>query len=430
MIKLSEQDLSSDEKNANPYSSLIMYNDDISLNLTIQAAESHHIFNELSNLLNASEHRGIVNLRSQLLKKFINTLFSVHHISIQYKHDLIKELYIIYQIANLFEYYNYTYFKLNRHQFRFKILYPNMLYILIRFFYRTHTYLTKQIRIMFLEFSDKSYLLVDRFDRSVYVDKEIIKSEILCSLLCLGLRKFNPLEIKGMTAFYRQIIRQLFQYYFSRKNITTTYDSFLAVEETISRKQVIPARLCFYRDVLYKMQMEKICHDSELLSQIKYNLTIFKNIIVDNEIQNMYFSSRQDNMIINCNEYKLITIYRDIENRTQFIREIEKLPIIFKLLKSIHIMNPKNKPYARITPQQVKDTVMEELMAPFKCLFSQHYIYDVLQKVGINFSDNLLSGEYINLSTLASVKIDTPSFFIQLKKFIFLCLTKTNHKSI
>lgn len=421
MIKLTDQDFAS-EKNANPYSSLIMYNDDISLNLTIQAAESHHIFNELSNLLNASEHRGIINLRSQLLKKLINTLLTVHYLSIQHKHDLIKELYIIYQIANLFEYYNYNFFKLNRQQFRYKILYPNMLYILIRFFHKTHSYLTRQIKIIFHEVSDKSYLLVNRFDQSAYVDKDIIKSEILCSLLCLGLRKFNPLEVKGITPFYRQIIRQIYHYYFSQKNYSTRYETFLAAEESISRRQNTPARLQLYRDVLYKMQMEKLCTESEVLTQIKYNLSIFKNILVENEIQNMYFSTKQDNMIINCNEYKLITIYKDIENKTHFIKEVQKLPIIFKLLKSIHILNPKNKPYSKITPPQVNQVIIEELMHPFKFLFSENYIYDVLNKVAINFSDNLLSGEYINLSTLASVKIDTPSFFIQLKKFIFLCL--------
>ena len=409
----------------NPYSTLIMYNDDISLNLTIQAAESHNIFNELSNLLAASQNKGIINLRSQILKKFINTLLNVHYTTIKNKTELLRDLFIIYQIGNLFEYYNYNFFKLKRHEFRFKILYPNMLYVLIRFFYTAHTFLTRQINTIYYEFSDKSYLLVNRFEKSYYIDKDLIKSDILCNLVCTGLRKFNPSEVDDAYAFYRQIIRQLFTYYFStNQKFNTCYDTFLSLEETIAKKQIVPTRFHFYRDVLYKMQIEKYCGDSEFLNQIRYNLSIFKNIIVENELQNMYFSSRQDNMMISCNEYKLILIYKDIENNTEFMSELKKLPLIFKLLKSIHILNPKNRPYSHITPNDVKNSVMEELMAPFRHLFSQHYLYDVLNKVASNFTDNLLSGEYINLSTLSSVKIDTHSFFIQLKKFIFLCLNK------
>jgi hypothetical protein len=51
---------------------------------------------------------------------------------------------------------------------------------------------------------------------------------------------------------------------------------------------------------------------------------------------------------------------------------------------------------------------------------------DILDKIAYNFTDNILTGEYINLVTLNSIKISQISFVNQIKDFIILTLDEAN----
>jgi hypothetical protein len=125
-------------------------------------------------------------------------------------------------------------------------------------------------------------------------------------------------------------------------------------------------------------------------------------------------------------EYKLIKVYNDDLINAQTMEKIKKLPTIFKLLKCVHIANPKAKPYndMLIKPELVKSVILDELAYPFKNVFSDGYLQPILTRIADNFVGLVLSGEYINLMTLTSVRIDQISFVEQLKKFVRLCITE------
>jgi hypothetical protein len=250
---------------------------------------------------------------------------------------------------------------------------------------------------------------------------------VLYEFLGNGLKKFNPLEIDNITAFYKSTFRSIFNYYFRKeKRINTIYDSVWDIEQTLENMISMPVRLGIYRDVLYDLQTRKFYEKSPTMTQLSYNYKVFKNVIIGNEFQNVYFSTYRESFILNNNEYKLMKFYNDDIEENGTLEKIKRLPTIYKLLKCVHIINPNSRPYNEmlIKPRAVKIAVMEELVYPFRNMFNETYIHSILDKVADNFTAAILSGEYINLFSLSTMKIDQITFIQQLKKFINICLTE------
>ena len=123
------------------------------------------------------------------------------------------------------------------------------------------------------------------------------------------------------------------------------WSNFWSIENAITSVNT-STRLTVYRDVLYGLEGEKLYKDSPILSQLGYNYKIFRNLIINNEIQDIYMSLDSSNAVgISNNEYKLLKIYDDEIMNERLIDKIRKLPTVFKLLKCVHIINPKGKPH-------------------------------------------------------------------------------------
>ena len=78
-----------------------------------------------------------------------------------------------------------------------------------------------------------------------------------------------------------------------------------------------------------------------------------------------------------------------------------------------------------IKPEQIKSAILDELIHPFKNLFSESYIYGLLEKISDNFIQSVLTGEYLNLLSLSTVKIYQISFIEQVRRFVRICLNRT-----
>ena len=106
------------------------------------------------------------------------------------------------------------------------------------------------------------------------------------------------------------------------------------------------------------------------------------------------------------------------------VKDLNKLPSIYKVLKSVHLISISTSPkFISVHQDVVVSVVADELAVPFKNLLnSDTSIRTVLMKIADNFVNSILSGEYISLQTLAPINMDTMSFVQQLKKFIKLCV--------
>jgi hypothetical protein len=133
-------------------------------------------------------------------------------------------------------------------------------------------------------------------------------------------------------------------------------------------------------------------------------------------------------MAVYCNlddsQYKVLSLYDKIMSDEEFVNELRKLPVIYKLLKSVHLITATTKSKLRSVRREiVVSAVADELAVPFKNLInSDTSIRGVLLNIADNFVHSILCGEYISLQTLAPINMDTLSFVQQLRKFIKLCV--------
>lgn len=401
---------------------------DINLQLSYKMFRKH-ILEDIRNGINSNnEYKNYISINTESIKNFIDELY-ISHDNILTKFDvLVKEIFIIHQICRCFYYYNKTELQLSHQEFRSKIFFPNLIYSLIRFFSKANYFFRDIISSVYFEISKKSYGIIKKFSNASNLDHDIIKADILCEFIGNSIKKFNPLKIDKIYNFYKQVFRNIFYYYFKKSQPDISYHTILNLEssgEELFYLNNNSTRISVYRKILYNIQIEKYCSESNLFDQLNYNYNIFKNVIVNNELQNIYFNSQ--NSLYYNNKLRLMKIYdydKKMSNKT--LNEIMELPLIYKLLKCVHIIsNNKTKPYNEkiIKPQTVKNAILEELMIPFNDIFSGEQIYNILEKISKNFTTNILNGEYLNLVTLNVVKIDQISFITQLRRFVKICLS-------
>lgn len=401
-----------------------------------QSYNSKHIYSKKYNLLydimgdnlkqlSRDSVKSAHTVKLKNLKNYIKKFNMLHSLILSSYDDIVKELYLLHETAKSLEKFNNDVLGLSNQKFRARILYPNIVYILIRMCPNARNFLQTIIKRIYNEINKSSRSIINAHVSSIYLDKEVIKTDILYEFLGNGLKKLNPLDVYNIHGFYTKVFRNIFYYYFKKEQqLHTSLCNIWDIHNILDNNNHSPTRLSIYRDVLYNIQIEKMYKRSPTISQIYYNFSIFQNIVINNELQCMYFSTNTDVNILENNEYKLIKFYDDDLLSNEFIQELKKLPIIYQLLRCIHINNPNVKAHNEmlIKPEVVQHAVIEELMYPFKNFFHENIIYDILSKIAANFTSSILTGEYINPLTLATVKIEQISFITQLKKFINMCI--------
>lgn len=406
-----------------PQPSFDFFVGDVDLNITTKLLETH-LHQEIINNLKCENDFGTACVRSSTMKNFVAKMKENHHDTIHNKSQVIQEMYILYQTCKALKHYNNTVLNFSKIEFRKRILFPNMVYMLVRLLPKANKFLQGTVRSVYSEIGKKSYGVVQRYANSYYLDHDIIKTDVLYTFLGNNITKFNPLEVEYPNKLYPTVFRNLFYYYFKRQNDEQTYIAPIwDIDDHLGQTISSPTRYAVYRDVLYKLQIEKFCKTSPTLDQLNYNFSIFRNVIINNEFQNVYFSCRNDTFMMTDSHYKAMKV-NSIGLDDDILSEIKKLPIIYKLLKSVHLVNPKSRPHNEmlIKSELVKSAVLEELMIPFRNMFNDEHVYGILEQIADNFTKNILSGEYINLLTLTPVKISQISFIKQVREFIKLCL--------
>ena len=387
---------------------------------------------EICHITSNSDKYGFTCISKNTLTAFLKKLELSFENSLTQCDRLTKQMYYLHHICDGLYKYNDRALQLSHERFRASVLFPNLMYILIRYYTKAKGFLQSINLKIFNEHKSKNKGLINKFISSYYIDEEVIKSDVLYSFLGNCLRKYNPLELRSLYGFYARSLRSIYFYYFKTdRHFNVVFMEMADIEKTITSSTNIPIRLLSYRDILYEIQIEKMCEDSITMSQLGYNYGIFKNVILDNEFQSMYYSVHADSFIMKNNQYKLMNLYTDEfsekfegSNEQRLLDELKKIPIIYKLLRCIHIVNPKYKPYNQTTInlELVKIVVLEELSFPFKHMFSETHIQEILENTANNFVKNILTGEYINPITFTTVNINHYSFISQLRTFIKLCI--------
>lgn len=366
-------------------------------------------------------------IKLKKIKKYIDDLTQAYSLLLCNRSQIVKELYLLHQTAKALDRHNKDVLGFSYIQFRNIIYFPNIIFILVRLLPNAKTFLQDSISKVYQEIKNKSNGLVNAHTNSFYLDKDSIRSEILYDFLGNGIKKYSPLDIGNVKAFYKSCFRSIFGFYFKRKRDLSDQDlvSFCFFDTNINKVTSVN-RTSIYKDVLYEIHVQKTQKKHTVLNQLSYNFQIFRNVIVSNEFQNIYQHTKNNDHLIINNEFKLIDFFDDdiFADKPDLLDEIRKLPLIYKLLRCVHIQSSNTVPYNDfvIKPEVVKMVIVEELSSAFKNLFIDSFVSDILNQIAKNFIKNILSGEYINLITFSTVKINQLSFLDQLRKFIRLCL--------
>lgn len=364
-------------------------------------------------------------IRLKKIKKYIDELQETYSLQLCNRSPIVKELYLLHQTAKALEKYNDDVLGFTYPHFRNIIYFPNVLYILIKLLPNATEFLQRSIKQVYQEINNKSNGLINTHINSFYLDADSIKSAVFTNFIGNGIKKFNPIDIGNIKSFYKSCIRSIFNFYFKKKRDLSDQELTCSCFE-VNNTSNITSRTSIYKDVLYSIHVEKTQKKHTILNQLSYNFQIFKNIIVSNEFQNIYQHTKENENSISNNEFKLIDFFDDdiFINKPDLLDEIRKLPLIYKLLRCVHIQSTNTLPYndCLIKPEVVRMVIIEELSSCFKNLFIDSVVMDILDQIARNFIRNILSGEYINLITFSTVRINHISFLEQLRKFIRLCL--------
>ena len=387
------------------------------------------LLNNIGEDLTAIKDNKIQIVQINKIKKYVNRFNEHFKFKLCTRSQIVRELYLLHQTAIVLEKHNDNELYLSYNKHRRSIYFPNLIYLMVRFLPNAKKFIQQNIRKTYQEFKNKSRGLISVHVNSLYLDQDVIKSDVLYDFLGNGIKKFNPLDVGNIKSFYRICFRSVFQYYFrKRRNLEDQECIENAFSDSIEvfQESRVTSRVSIYKDVLYDLHIKKIQKKHIVLSQLSYNFQIFKNIITNNEFQNIYQNMKTSESTIKNIEYQMINFFDDelfLKNPDLF-EKLRKLPLIYKLLRCAHIQGTGSIPYNDflIKPADVTFIIKEELSIPFKNFFIDVHVNDILDQIAKNFVRNVLSGEYINLITFSTVKINHISFIDQLRKFVRLCL--------
>lgn len=378
-----------------------------------------------------------VTFKSRSFQKFFDLFNKYHADSLSTRSNIVRELFILHQFVKAVHRYNIDVLKVQYTHFRSHFYFPNIIYLLIRFLPEARTFIQKNIKTSYASIQKKNSKLIHLFENSIYTDVDVIKTDILYYFLGNIIKKINPYEIKNINAFFRQVFLNCFFYYFkNERSVHSTIVDSWGADGVISEIKSANTRDGMYREVLTSLQVENYREISPTMKQLHYNFSIFKNVIITNEFQTMFLTSQTSEnksfYNIDNSQYKVLSFYNQMTTDENFLKELKKIPLIYKLLKSVHLVtkNTTSK-ITSIKPEVIQTTVVEELSLPFRnILRTDTSIIPVLQKIAENFVMSIIVGEYVNLQTLAPIKVDQLSFLIQLRKFIKLCLLTPSTQEI
>lgn len=380
-----------------------------------------------------------VTFRSKTFQQYINKFNFFHQDSLSTRSNLVREMYLLYMTSRSMYRYNSEELGLSHIQFRSHFYFPNIIYLLIRYLHEVRVFLQKSIRSAYYYIQKKNSRLIQLYENSIYTDNDVIRTDILYSFLGNSIKKINPYEVKNIKAFYRQVFLNHFYFYFkSEQKIHSQVIDEITLDTMVSGEpKNSPTREGLYRDVLTNLQVEAYRDVSPTMRQLHYNYNIFKNVIITNEFQSVFLTSRpgKENTIF-CNlgnsQYKVLTFYDKIMSDEQFLMELKKLPLIYKLLKGVHLVTRNTQiKLNSIRTEVLISAVADELALPFRNLLNSDIsIRNILLKIAENFVNSILTGEYISLQTLAPIRLDHLSFVNQIRRFIRICVSSNMRRIV
>ena len=361
-------------------------------------------------------------IKSQNIKSYLEKLYIVNCPSILKVNLLEQQFFLLYVISISF--YRFNERKLNWviDDFINRIYLTNIIYIFSKHFVQSKKLILKLIKNIYKEIKESS---LNNIDPEIFYTNEIkIKNDIIHLFLTNIAPKFNSLEIENIEDFYTVIFKRIFFFYLKSKtllSIDVELDSQLMNQEEPSNLlEPTSERYRIYEEAIYLAQIQEMCEHSTSFNELSLEFNKIKKILLPNEIQKLLFNQNSKSKS-NLLAYK-VNFYKVQSFNDSKLQEIKKkLPLIYKLLRSIHIISSTSS-FTNINKEYMKNQFYLFLLDLFKNQFNIDVISPIINNISTKLVESLTTGEFIDMITLSQIDINGSKFIDQFKQFLKLVI--------
>jgi hypothetical protein len=331
----------------------------------------------------------------------------------------IQKFYLLYLFSNLLTqhldlHYNYDQSKINN------IFYlPNIINILINKFDGCKKILSRDIKTIYKQIKNACENVIDFYLVFYNSEPNIIQNDILNIFLLKIFREHNPLDINNLREYYDSLLRYLFYSYLKSKTdgfIESDLSPVITKEEHFINQSV---RSKLYNNGIKISEILQLCHESTTLKNINNKYYSIKYNILTNELQKIY------SMILNkdsLEDPKLLLLLANSEKCINLNIIKSKCPIIYKILRCLHIDN--HKKVSDTFLNQVQKSIHDTLYINFNGSISNSTLLPLIDNISKKISSSLCFGSYMDILTLEIMDIENVNFLIQLNTFFNIVLSE------
>lgn len=298
-----------------------------------------------------------------------------------------------------------------------KFYFPNMVSILSSHMVEAKRILNTVMKTSYTEVREKCQDIVDFYLVFFKQDHSTIKNDILNMFINTMFLDSDPQDTTDIREYYESTFRYLLYSYLKVK--TANHTDFEINPELIKEEHLISIsqRYKIYDEGIRISQIHEMCRGSNTDNRIIQNYNNLKADISTNELQKFYLYST-DKISNNDNRLDLLSTFTDTEGLLEIQRN---LPLIYKLLRSIHITSKPNDINQGFR-DLIYSTSYEILFLAFFKTTSKEKAANMAENTARKITKSITTGLYVDPITLDHVPINNYHFINQLKQFLELML--------
>jgi len=333
----------------------------------------------------------------------------------------LQQMYELHLTSILFKRFNDRKLNLQTDEFEETIYFPNLLNICAKYLINARRFIHRTIKSSFKDFKEKSNELVTLYLELYNIDEQYILNDVNYLFLGNVLPKYDPIKLPDVNSMYLNTIQQMFNFYLKSKISRKDYSKLDSVQMyDYEHVNTSSERYCLYEEALYLAELYRVCKNSNVSSQIDLQLNKFKNAIITHELQKLLVFNVQTDLYSHriSNVNLLQEFYTNAYDLTRFKTQT---PLIYRLLRSIHVKNAKSS-FAESDIVYIKPHIQSTLNTIFSKHLGEESVKSITPKLTDNLVTKILTGEYIDMMTMTVVNIPIVKFTDQLKLFLTIIL--------
>lgn len=327
--------------------------------------------------------------------------------------EYVKQFHILYLIAQVLHKYNFENLNMVNSDFYENFYFPNIISILSSHMKDAKRALNAIITSTYQDVKEKCQDIVEFYLVFFNRDHTIIKNDILNIFLNTLFLDNDPIEIDNLREYYASNFRYLLYSYL--KNKTSGLLTF-EIDPTVIREDhmiSVSTRYRIYEEGIRVTQVQELCDKPNTYGRVVQNYNKLKSSILTNELQKFYLYATNKTT---TNDNK-ISVLSTLDNEEQLEKVKEKLPLIYKLLRSLHICSKDNVVDDNFK-QLIYKSVYEVLYLEFSKNLSKEIAINLANNISKKITFSLTNGQYLDPLTMEQVHVNTHGFIVQLKHFL------------